>query len=240
MAYSLPLVMPANPRLAPLKSLLHLSDLALESLTNAPATSSNLHVLPYLTKLIMHQGVVGFPGCPIYRFVSTLHHLELFESGIVGIHGDGLAACKHLKTLFLLDSYLLGATATQSWQMVKRRPATVAANMSSLTKLSKLRLSLSDSATQSHLAWIWELHQLQALHLKCFDVMTKGPSLTRLTQLTRLSLSGTQCEGYDNSVWHFDVDWKGMRSFCELELTFCTFNCRFDYRLSGLVQLQSF
>ena len=224
---------------APLKSLLHLSDLTLESLMKKPATLSNLYALSYLTKLSMHQGVVGFPGCPVYRFVSTLHHLNLSTSGIVGIHGDGLAACKHLKTLFLLDSYTLGATANQSWQMVMGRPPTVAANMSSLTKLSNLCLSLSDYAIHSDLAWIWELHQMQALHLRCSDTMTIGPSLTRLSQLTRLTLHGTFDDDeadYDKSVWHLDVDWKLMRSFCELKLI----SCKFDCRLSGLVQLQSF
>ena len=220
--------------LAPLQSLPHLTYLQLvgRSFTRSEGHCFlGLNTLPHVKHLELRHAQIGYAGMPAYQFVSTLETLQAADNcQLIGLQGLGLPACQRLLALKLVGNPVIKGSSDDSvWHTFDERLSAkvrVPANMTSMTQLTELELSLSCNAVSSDLIWIWQLSQLKELILVCTGTLRIDSSLTQLSHLTLLDLAGESSTANTGSVtarWHVEVEWQRMHLH-ELNLSHCKFS----------------
>ena len=209
--------------LTPLALLPKLSYLALEG------NFIELHHLAGLTQLeCMWAEVLG-----VQDFWPTLQILTVYDSALVGIHTQGLSACRALTHLKMWNACLV---KTNGQEYLDHGLSLFPANLGLLTQLHTLHLSTGGSGVEANVEWISQLTPLQDLSLAFGDM--PNPNVIQyvllLTRLTRLLLG--PCQSVDElSELNIVPEWHRLQALQHFTLRAC--KVQLD-DVAGLLQLQ--
>ena len=190
---------------------------SLEELRLSYGSYSNIPSDGHLTSLCSCFATLEFSPAPTEHDIS-LKLLSMTYCSASGLHGSGLAACKSLASLVVVQSTLTAANSTDVLRVADDKVASIPARMSELTCLTSLEMNLA-SSTDDHfdIDWVYSLVNLKCLELDIQHSFQVGGQFTQLSQLTSLKLS---IGVFDGSVlWaSYSVDWEIMQNLEILKL----------------------
>ncbi len=218
---------------------------ALPSLTNlylqGPGLLTGLHLLPYLTSLILDDTTVGRVEDPSYSCLSTLRELDLSSSALYGLDSRGLVACKALESLHCDDCTVGARDETQALLFQSNTQLEARyfpAAMTTLTRLTHLELDIwFHEGGQIDINWIYCLQALQVLILDNDRSCLIGADVSRLSRLTRMEL-GTSYACVDFGTlaqWGFATNWSSLPVLKTLKISESVIEA--GDSMLGLVQL---
>lgn len=175
--------------------------------TSGEVDLSPLQALPRLQHLSLEGGIfsvkrllhVSALECHNAEFrcaedwtTTQLHSLEVVDSILQGLHGQGLFACTALKSLVWKDSSWEDRDGTVPFGLNGAIDLANSALPLSLSQLTRLHLEIGIYTEESiNLNWVFGLTSLQDLSIlfsqACFDLIE---SVSLLTSLTKLAVAG--------------------------------------------------
>ena len=219
--------------LAPLQPLANLQKLIL---TEGLFTTTQLP--PHLTNLTLsHASMTAAEQCSC---VTSLKKLRLFESQLIGLHPDGIAACSAVELLTCVQGQIHAGMGHLRLDCSHDLPFNVPPGLSSLNRLKSLSLAIA--STGAMLPGVGPLGEPQYGHdLSCLQGLTSLEELsvhsffddvflpsrvTDLHKLSVLSLSVAPNEGGDEApcvILH--VDWPALQMLKSLCIDAPAFAC---------------
>ena len=220
--------------LMPLQALPSLTNLCLQG----AGLFTGLHLLPYLTSLMLDDTTVGRVEDPSYRCLSTLRDLALCSSALYGLNSRGLLACKALESL-CCDNCTVGARDEtqallfQSSLEAKYFPAA----MTALTRLTHLELDIwFYDRGHFDLNWLSCLQGLEELSMDNDRSCLIGADVSRLSRLTTLNLGMSYaCTDSESGHWGFATNWLSLPLLKTLKISQSVIEA--GGSMLGLVQL---
>ena len=223
-----------------------LEQCALEHAATERLDLAPLGVLPRLNHVVLigcFQGLRHLAGLTrsdctnaeisdVQKFAPTLHHLEVKNSELEGIHTQGFSGCTALTNLVLRIASLIDSN---EHEYMDGDLSLVPTSIGLLTKLHTLQLAGRSRSTRdlADLEWISKLTSLQDLKVSfgssCGVVL---PHATMLGKVTRLEIEGLR------AGLHLDLDneWHGLQALQKLSI--CGFRLNPGRNVAGLLQLQ--
>ena len=163
----------------------------------------------------------------------SFKHLVMNVCEIGGLHDSGLIACKALMDLDISAAAFAAALESDFLQVGDNGLASIPAKISELTCLTKLDLVLASSLDDPFdLDWVYSIVSLNCLELKVQCPFNVSEQLTRLCELTSLTLNadGHACQA------SYAVGWEPMHNLKQLELAG---RIAFDSRMLQLTTLKT-
>ena len=186
---------------------------SLQELYLSTGSYSSVPSSGHLTKLWVSEGRIQFSENSDEGI--SLKFLSIYKCSLSGLHNSGLAACKSLLHLDARACTFTAALEDDKLRVGLKQVASIPANISQLTCLTGLDLSLTScSNTQFDLEWVYSLVALKDLQLVLKFTVEVSSHLTCLTDLTSLKLTPV-CKGQVT----YCVDWEAMQALARLELT---------------------
>ena len=188
-----------------------------------------LHHLAGLTHLVCTASVVSETG----ELVSTLQHLEIDDSDLVGMHALGLSSCTALTQLVLKNAFMGDNNDVYFDPSLTQVPASIGL----LSQLHTLVLSSARAPKYgADLDWVSELMSLQNLSMSfgCSSLRNIIQHVSLLTKLTCGKVSGPEPFS-ELPVANFDIEWHRLQALQELSI--CQVELQIGQGFASLSQL---
>ena len=154
-----------------------------------------------LTHLVLKQCRATCSG--LGGFVASLKELYIWESGLVQVHTNGIAACSNLEALHMIDGYISGVSPQASMRFCDHQEYQVTESLSNLTALTYLYIFYVHPSEDVQFAWLADLKSLQTLDIGVkVHTLELPASISALSQLRMLDVVNSAADG--QSLMLFD------------------------------------